>query len=120
MAQLNNITAAQYDILYMANDTFDLVFTVSLSGSPVALTEKAIVFLVKREKNEPDSKALVTLTTAAGGLTVGGDNDNQITCSGEHNLDAGTYYYAFKNTTDNDTLMEGKFIVTVGVVQETT
>lgn len=113
MATLNNIKPAIYNITYYANDVFDLSITVTdQDGVAVDLSGKTLYFTLKKsyKYNEP----ILTLSTASE-ITVSGASNNIVTFSGTYDLELNRYAYDLHNSTDDETIMYGTFIVTQNI-----
>lgn len=102
---------------------YELAF-VDSAGAPINISNYIIYFMVKRNKTDADSAALIkkivaSHTDAAGGLT-------EVQVSHEDTLlDAGNYYYEFKYRTPGDistanveTIQQGIYTITQNVVND--
>lgn len=117
MATLDFIKPAYYDIEYYSNDNFnDSIIITDEDGNAVDLSSKSLSMQVKESKTDHSSKSLVTLTSSSG-ITVSGASNNILTFSGTYDISEGSYYYDLENTTDNETIIYGKFIVTGDVTR---
>lgn len=103
---------AQYNISIWRNDTWSQVMTITANTVPVDLTGSDVEIQVR--KTPTTSTAVMTLTEANGGITVGGVDDNQITINYPVDIAAGTYVYdmvvLFPNGNEK-TYIWGNFIV---------
>jgi hypothetical protein len=110
MATINCIKGAKYDFEYYQNDELDQVIAITDdNGDPVNLSGKTLLMQIKYYKE--DSTALAELSTDAE-LSVGGDDDNEITFSGAYDLESGSDYYDLRNTDDAETVIYGRFNIT--------
>lgn len=117
MAILNDIKADYCDIKYYRNDEFNRNISVlDETGSPVNLSGKVLVMQIKKNKNDPSTKALATLSSASE-ITISGTFNNVIIFSGLYDLAERAYFYDLENVTDNETIIYGKFIVTGDVTR---
>lgn len=114
---LNTIAAAEKDICYYSGDAYDMTFAVTdENGNAVDLSGKDLAFQVKRRRTDPTSKALISLTTTSG-ITVSGASNNVVTLALEASIDQDVYYHDLENSTDKETIMFGKFLVTGDVTR---
>ena len=109
MATLDNLKPGNYDITYYANDEFDLSITVTdANGDAVDLSGDTLTLTIKKRKR---SSAIYTLTTASE-IVISGASNNIVTFNGNYDLDQRAYRYDLYNNTDEETIMQGLFIVT--------
>jgi hypothetical protein len=109
MATITAIKGSNTDLEYYQNSELPLVVAVTDSdGNPVDLSGKAIVLHIKYYKS--DTATLAALTVGSG-IAIGGASNNELTFSGQYDLESGVVYYDCINTDDNDPIMYGQFIV---------
>ena len=107
MTTFDTRTAKNIDLKFYLRDKFKMVVTVTDQDSAaVDLSAKTMVFSVRKTQN---GTAVDTLS--GGEITVSGASNNIVTIEGTlSGLNERSYYYDLDNTTDNQTIMDGKFI----------
>lgn len=117
MSTLDSRKAASNDIKYYQNDVFDMSIEVTdQDGIAVNLSSKTLKFQVKKKKIDAEADAVVDISTDSE-ISISGASNNIVTFSGTYDLPQRSYYYDLENTTDNETIMYGRFIVTGDVVR---
>ena len=112
MATINAIKGEKIQINYMANDTFDTSVTITDDGTAEDLSGKTLVMNIKKDANY---QSYVYQLTTASEISISGASNNIVTFSGTYDLNQGVYFYSLKNTTDDETLMYGTFVVTKNI-----
>jgi len=107
MTTFDTRTAKSIDIRFYLRDEFNLVITVTdEDDAAVDLSGKTLVFSIR----ESDGGAAIS-TIDGTSITVSGTGNNTVTLTKVlTGLSEKSYYYDLDNTTDNETIMDGKFI----------
>jgi len=103
------INPAKQNIEYYNNEGVTKSFIVTdADGDPVDLSEDTLVLTIKKKKS---GTAVFTLTTASE-LSVSGANGNTVNITLDHDLEERSYFYDLYDSTLDETIMFGLFIVT--------
>lgn len=106
MATYTTTKGGNVDIDHYQNDEMVHTFVISDAGD---LSSKALLMQIKTYKE--DTTPLAELDNDDG-LAVGGEGSNEVTTSGDYNIESGSYYYDLRNTDDKETLAYGRVNVT--------
>jgi len=95
-------------ILHNLRNAFTMTIAVTDQDNvAVDLSTKDLVFSIRETEN---GTSIDTCTTAAGEITVSGNDNNILTFNKELELTRRIYYHDLQNITDDQSIIDGKFI----------
>lgn len=108
-----------------AGETYSFTSSVTLDNAAASLAGATVVFLAKRDPwHEDDAAAIINASTAAGTISISGDNSNVVTISVAANVTLGMdehpllYWALSARTSENNvyTLDRGRMCIERPVV----
>jgi len=104
------LSSVNKNIVYHNADDFNKSYIVTLNGVAVDLSDKRLEFTVRKKKTGLESNAVINISTDSE-IVVSGTDSNIVTFSGNYPINTDDYYHDLENTTDKETIMEGRFYV---------